>query len=64
MAESEAHKRWTKENKVFLGIKLHKVKDADLLAYLKGRQYATEIKKALRYYIEHRGYEESEDNNG
>ena len=61
MPESEARKRWVKENKVFLGLKLHRTLDADILAYLEGKQYATEIKKALRYYIEHRGYEESEE---
>ena len=51
MPESEARKRWVKEHKVFLGLKLHKTLDADILAYLEGKQYATEIKKALRYYI-------------
>ena len=61
MTESAARRRWVKENKVSLGLKLHKTRDADLLAYLDGKQYATEIKKALRYYIEHRGYEESEE---
>ena len=52
MPESDAKKRWQKENTVFVGIKLQKSTDADILNYLEGKQNQTEIKKALREYIE------------
>ena len=52
MPESDAKKRWQKENTVFVGIKLLKSTDADILNYLEGKQNQTEIKKALREYIE------------
>ena len=50
--ESEAHKKWVKENTVFVGIRLQKNTDSDILEYLEGKQNQTEIKKALRFYIE------------
>lgn len=50
--ESEAHKKWVKENTVFIGIRLQKNTDSDILEYLEGKQNQTEIKKALRAYIE------------
>lgn len=53
MPESEARKRWVKENKQFYGFKLHKTNDADIIEYLQDKQYATVIKLALREYIEH-----------
>ena len=56
MSESEARKRWVKENKQFFGFKMHKTNDADIIAYLEGKQYATVIKQALREYIKnHKG---------
>lgn len=51
MAESEAHKKWTKENTVFIGLKLQKSTDADILAFLDGKPNQPTIKKALREYI-------------
>ena len=53
MPESEARKRWVKENKQFYGFKMHKVKDADIIEFLQDKQYATIIKLALREYMEH-----------
>lgn len=50
--ESEAHKKWVKENTVYIGIRLQKRTDSDILEYLEGKQNQTEIKKALRTYIE------------
>lgn len=52
MMESEARKKWLKENTVFIGIRLQKSTDADILQYLEGKQNQTEIKKALRLLIE------------
>ena len=50
--ETEARKAWTKANTVFIGVKLQKSTDADILEYLEGKQNQTEIKKALRLLIE------------
>ncbi len=50
--ETEARKAWTKANTVFIGVKLQKSTDADILQYLEGKQNQTEIKKALRLLIE------------
>ncbi|MBO4796758.1 MAG: hypothetical protein J5553_05165 [Verrucomicrobia bacterium] len=52
MMESEAKKKWQKENTVFIGVKLQKRTDADILEYLEGKANQTEIKKALRLLIE------------
>ena len=52
MMESEARKKWLKENTEFIGIRLQKSTDADILQYLEGKQNQTEIKKALRLLIE------------
>ena len=52
MMESEARKKWIKENTVFIGIRLQKSTDADILKFLEGKRNQTEIKKALRLLIE------------
>ncbi len=52
MPESEARKKWVKENKQFFGFKMHKAHDADIIEFLQGKQYATVIKLALREYME------------
>ena len=49
--ESEAKRKWQKENTVFIGVKLQKTTDADILDFLKGKQKQTTIKEALREYI-------------
>ena len=43
MPDSEAKKKWIKENTVFIGLKLNKRTDADILGYLEGKQNQTEI---------------------
>lgn len=56
MPESEAKKKWQKENTEFIGMKLQKSTDADILRYLEGKSKQTIIKAALREYIEnHKG---------
>jgi len=50
--ESDARKKWTKENTVFIGVKLQRSTDADILQFLEGKQNQTEIKRALRLLIE------------
>ena len=52
MYESEAKRKWQKENTVFIGVKLQKSTDADILAFLQDKQNQTTIKIALREYME------------
>ena len=52
MYESEAKRKWQKENTVFIGVKLQKSTDADILKFLDGKQNQTTIKIALREYME------------
>lgn len=49
--DSEAKRRWIKENTVFIGLKLNKRTDSDILTYLQGKQNQTEIKRILKEYI-------------
>lgn len=49
--ESEAKRKWQKENTVFIGVKLQKSTDADILQYLDGKSRQTVIKSALREYM-------------
>jgi hypothetical protein len=51
VAQSNAYKEWAKEKTVMITMRLQRSTDADILAYLDGKQKQTEIKKALRYYI-------------
>lgn len=51
MPESEAKRKWQKENTVFIGVKLQKSTDADILRFLDGKQNQTAIKQALREYM-------------
>lgn len=52
MAESEAVKKWRKENTVYIPIRLQKKTDADILEYLAGAA-ALDIKRqtAIKYII-------------
>ena len=52
MMQSETRKKWLQENTVFIGMRLQKSTDADILKFLEGKQNQTEIKKALRLLIE------------
>lgn len=52
MPESEAKRKWQKENTVFIGVKLQKSTDKDILDFLQGKQNQTTIKLALREYME------------
>lgn len=51
MYESEAKRKWQKENTVFIGVKLQKSTDADILAFLQDKPNQTTIKLALREYM-------------
>lgn len=49
--ESEAKRKWQKENTVMIPVKLQKSTDHELIAFLEGKQKQTIIKKALHEYI-------------
>ena len=56
MYESEAKQKWQKENTVFVGLKLQKSTDADIIQYLDGKVKNAIIKAALREYMKsHKG---------
>ena len=61
MYESEAKRKWQKENTVFIGVKLQKSTDADILKFLDGKQNQTTIKLALREYMENHKEENAPD---
>lgn len=48
MPESEARKKWIKENTTFVGMRLQNRTDADILSALEGKQNQTEIKRLIR----------------
>ena len=51
-----------KEKTVFIGIKLQKSTDNDIIQFLDGKQKQTTFKKAMRYYIKNNGGNENEKN--
>jgi len=56
MADSEAKKKWDKDNMVFVGFKLFrevngKRNDQDIIDFLEGKVRGEVIKAALREYI-------------
>lgn len=58
MPDSEAKKRWMKENTKIVSFKLMNKSDADILEYLSSKPTATTIKLALREYMENHSEEE------
>lgn len=48
MPDSEAKRRWIAENTIFMGLKLNKRTDADIIAALDGKARQTEIKRLIR----------------
>lgn len=54
--ESEAHKRWMRENSKIYGVRIMKNSEPDLWEFLQGKESSAIIKLALREYIEnHKG---------
>ena len=53
MPDSEAKKRWMKENFWLIGFKVHRKHDADIVSFLEtlGDEKQKVIKKALREYM-------------
>ena len=52
MAESDARKECTKKNTVFVGLKLNRNTDADILRAIEGKPRQTEIKRLVRLTLE------------
>ena len=52
MPDSEAKRKWRKENTTTVTVKLNHNTDPDILGYLDGKPIATTIKLALREYME------------
>ena len=52
MPESEAKKRWMKENTKIINAKLTINQDSDIIEYLKDKPTATIIKAAIREYMQ------------
>ncbi len=53
MAESEAKKKWMKENMLLIGLKLHRRYDEDIIEFCetKGTEKQKYIKIAIREYM-------------
>jgi len=61
MTESAKKKAWMRANTTMVTVKMLNKGDADLIAYLEGKQKATVIKAALREYMaNHAGKEGNE----
>ena len=52
MPDSEAKKRWIKENSKIVTIKMMNKGDKDIMDYLEDKPTATTIKAALREYMQ------------
>lgn len=62
MPDSEAKKKWGKENMILIGMKLHKKNDSDIIEFLnaQGADKQKVIKKAIREYINSDGSSQKE----
>jgi hypothetical protein len=52
LAETQAHKDWTKANTTFVGLKLNNNTDKDILQAIEGKQKQTELKRLIRLGLE------------
>lgn len=52
MPDSEAKRKWMKENTTFVGLKFNNNTDADILAALDGKPRQTEIKRLIRLALQ------------
>ena len=52
MTLNQRKQKWDQENTTQISVKLQNKTDADILAFLAGKQKQTEIKKALRLLME------------
>ena len=53
MPDSEAKKRWAKENMLLIGLKLHRKNDSEIIEYLAGQGENKQkiIKEAIKEYM-------------
>lgn len=53
MPDSEAKKRWAKENMLLIGLKLHRKNDLEIIEYLAGQGENKQkiIKEAIKEYM-------------
>ena len=58
MGETEKRKQWVKENTVFIGLRLQRSTDGDILSAIDGKAKQTEIKRLLRIGLKHDGPEQ------
>ena len=52
MTLNQRKQKWDQENTTQISVKLQNKTDADILAFLAGKQKQTEVKKALRLLME------------
>lgn len=51
MPDSEAKKKWTRENMYTVGLKLHRKNDADIIAFLQGKEIGATLREVIREHI-------------
>lgn len=51
--DTEAKKRWDKENTFFIGIKFQKKTDQDVIDFLEGKNKRDTVCEAIRFYMAH-----------
>jgi hypothetical protein len=49
--KNERQYQWDKQNTMFIGVKLQKTTDSDIIEYMENKPKQTTIKKALRLLI-------------
>ena len=54
--DSDSKKRWDKANVLFVTTKIFRTTDADIMAYLNGKNRGETIKKALRIMMNQEGF--------
>ena len=50
---NKTHTQWQKENTMYVGLRLFKTTDSDIINALDGKQKGTEIKRLIRLGLEH-----------
>lgn len=56
MPDSDAKKRWDKENVVFVAAKLFKNSDSDIIQFLEGKTRSEVVKQGLRLLMAQEGF--------
>lgn len=61
MFDSEAKRNWMKQNTIQATIKINRNQDADMIEYYGGKVTATDIRTALREYMQRHPKEKKEE---